>query len=168
MSVIKNLKENEFEEIEGEVYFNALNQNIIVRFDKEVPMGYVEKQVEYLQSLNKKVIYQMCYYADLFRREEMENYPNKDYPPNMNQIDNPLEILDYISITDMQVDMYTSESTKEICVLNLSGSCDWDEENGIQWLIKEDEVVYAGAYNDVSIWHDSYEEDTLFNFALRN
>ena len=98
----------------------------------------------------------------------MENYPNKDYPPNMNQIDNPLEILDYISITDMQVEMYTSESAKEICVLNLSGSCDWDEENGIQWLIKEDEVVYAGAYNDVSIWHSFYEEDTLFNFALRN
>lgn len=48
MSVIKNLKENEFGELEGEVYFNALNQNIVVRFDKEVPMDYVEKQVEYL------------------------------------------------------------------------------------------------------------------------
>lgn len=40
--------------------------------------------------------------------------------------------------------MYSNESAKEICVLNLSGACDWDEENRIQWLIKEDEVVYAG------------------------
>ena len=53
-------------------------------------------------------------------------------------------------------------------MLNLSGSCDWDEENGIQWLIKEDEVVYAGAYQDLSIWYSPYEKETLFNFALRN
>ena len=168
MSSIKNLRENEFEEMEGEVYFNAIGQNIVIRFDKEVPMDYVEKQVEYLQSLNKKVIYNMCYYANLFRKEEMKNYPNKDYPPNMDQIDNPLELLHYISITDLHVEMYTNESAKEICVLNLSGSCDWDEENGIQWLIKEDEVVYAGAYQDLSIWYSPYETDTLFNFALRN
>lgn len=168
MPVIKNLKENEFGEMEGEVYFNAINQNIVIRFDKEVPIDYVEKQAEYLQSLSKNVIYKMCYYADLFRKEEMKNYPNKDYPPNIDQIDNPLQILDYISITDLQVEMYADESAKEICVLNLSGSCDWDEENGIQWLIKEDEVVYAGAYNDLGIWDSPYEKDDLFNFALRN
>ena len=86
----------------------------------------------------------------------------------MDQIDNPLELLDYISITDLHVEMYTNESAKKICVLNLSGSCDWDEENRIQWLIKEDEVVYAGAYQDLSIWYSPYEKDTLFNFALRN
>ncbi|MDE7204432.1 MAG: hypothetical protein K2O91_21610 [Lachnospiraceae bacterium] len=168
MSGIKNLRENEFEEMEGEVYFNAIGQNIVIRFDKEVPMDYVEKQVEHLQSLNKKVIYNMCYYANLFRKEEMKNYPNKDYPPNMDQIDNPLELLDYISITDLHVEMYMNESAKKIYVLNLSGSCDWDEENGIQWLIKEDEVVYAGAYQDLSIWYSPYEKETLFNFALRN
>ena len=66
MSGIKNLRENEFEEMEGEVYFNGIGQNIVIRFDKEVPMDYVEKQVEHLQSLNKKVIYNMCYYANLF------------------------------------------------------------------------------------------------------
>lgn len=67
----------------GEVYFNAVSQNIAIRFDEEVPIDYVEKQVEYLQSLNEKVIYKMCYYANLFRKEEMKNYTDKDYPPNM-------------------------------------------------------------------------------------
>lgn len=43
MSKIKNLKENDFGEMEGEVYFNAINQNITVLFEKEVPMDYVEK-----------------------------------------------------------------------------------------------------------------------------
>lgn len=168
MPVINNLRENEFGEMEGEVYFNAIDQNIAIRFDKEVPMDYVKKQVEYLQSLDKKVIRKMCHYANLFREEEMYNYPNKDHPPNMGQIDDPLEILGCISITDLQVEMYADESAKEICVLNLSGSCDWDEENGIQWLIKEDEVVYAGAYNDLSIWYSPYDKDTLFNYALRD
>ncbi len=69
MSEIKNLKENEFGEMEGEVYFNAINQNITVLFEKEVPMDYVEKQVEYLQAIDEKVIQKMCYYANLFKKE---------------------------------------------------------------------------------------------------
>jgi hypothetical protein len=168
MSGIKDLKENEFGQMEGEVYFNAINQNITVLFEKEVPMDYVGKQVEYLQALDEKVVQKMCYFADLFRKEEMENYPNKDYPEGMDKINNPLELLDYFAITYLNIEMYPNESVKEVRVLNLSGSCDWDEENGIQWLIKEDEVVYTGAYDDVSIWCSSYEKNTLFNYALRD
>jgi hypothetical protein len=168
MSEIKNLKENEFGEMEGEVYFNAINQNITVLFEKEVPMDYVEKQVEYLQAIDEKVIQKMCYYANLFKKEEMEDYPDKDYPEGMDKINNPLELLDYFAIMELHIEMYANESVKEVRVLNLSGSCDWDEENGIQWLIKEDEVVYAGAYDDLSVWHSSYERNTLFNYALRN
>jgi len=37
-----------------------------------------------------------------------------------------------------------------------------------EWLIKEDKVVYTGAYNDLSVWHSSYEKDVLFNYALRD
>lgn len=168
MSGIKDLKENEFGQMEGEVYFNAINQNITVLFEKEVPMDYVGKQVEYLQALDEKVVQKMCYFADLFRKEEMENYPNKDYPEGMDKINNPLELLDYFAITYLNIEMYPNESVKEVRVLNLSGSCDWDEENGIQWLIKEDEVVYTGAYDDVSIWCSYYEKNTLFNYALRD
>ncbi|GFI24492.1 hypothetical protein IMSAGC011_03293 [Lachnospiraceae bacterium] len=168
MSEIKNLKENEFGEMEGEVYFNAINQNITVLFEKEVPMDYVEKQVEYLQALDEKVIQKMCYYADLFRKEEMEAYPDKDYPEGMDKINNPLELLDYFAITELQIEMYANENVKEVRVLNLSGSCDWDEENGIQWLIKEDEVVYTGAYDGLGIWDSHYEKNIRFNYALRD
>lgn len=124
--------------------------------------------MEYLQTLDEKVIQEMCYYADLFRKEEMEDYPNKDYPEGMDKIDNPLELLDYFSITELQIEMYANENVKEVRVLNLSGSCDWDEENGIQWLIKENKVVYAGTYDGLGIWDSPYEKNTLFNYALRD
>lgn len=168
MSVIKNLKENEFGEMEGEVYFNAIKQDITIYFEKEVPMDYVEKQVAYLQSLDEKVIRQLCYYSDLFRKEEMEEYPDKDYSEGMDQIDDLLDLFDYMCITALTIEMYKDESVKEMRVLNLSGGCDWDEENGIQWLIKEDEVVYVGAYDGLSIWYSPYEQNDLFNYALRH
>jgi len=37
MDLIKNLVENEFEEMEGEVHFNYLKKDISILFDQEVP-----------------------------------------------------------------------------------------------------------------------------------
>lgn len=48
--------------------------------------------------------------------------------------------------------------------INLEGSCDWDEENGIQWLIKDDAVVYTGPWSMLNIWRSPYEK-SMFNYA---
>lgn len=166
MTNIKNLGENEFGIMEGEVYFDAIGQNIIINFEKEVPINYVEKQVQYLRSLEQKVIERMCYYANLYCKEYMEDYPDVDYSKGLDQINNPLELLqnDYMVITSIRIDMYKDENIR---VLNLSGGCDWNEENGIQWLIKEDEVIYTGPDNELNVWYSSSYKDSLFNYAER-
>ena len=166
MTYIGNLKENESGEMQGEVYFNAIKQNIIVIFNKKVPIDYVNRQIEYLSSLDNKMIQKMCYYANLYRKDIMEECPDQDYPEGLEQIKDPLELWQYMGITSLKVDLYKHESEKEVRVLNLMGWCDWDEENGIEWLIKEDEVVYAGANDWVNIWYSPYE-DNLFNYALQ-
>jgi len=164
---IRNLRENESGEMEGEVYFSAIKQNIMVIFDKKVPMDYVKWQIEYLWSLDDKIIQKMCYYANLYRKDIMEDCPNQDYPEGLDGIKDPLELLEYMGITCLKVDLYKNESVKEVRVLNLMGWCDWDEENGIEWLIKEDKVVYTGANDWVNIWHSPYENN-LFNYALKD
>ena len=156
MDLIKNLVENEFEEMEGEVYFNYLKKDISILFDKEVPMEYVVKNINYLNSLDESVILSLCEYSNRFCQRMMHNYPDVSYPTGLNQINNPIEILNFMEILRLKVDMYDDDS---ISVLNLSGSCDWDEDNGIQWLIKDDKVVYVGPWDDLNFWYANLDNE---------
>ena len=79
--------------MEGEVYLGAIKQNIIVMFDKKAPIDYVKSQLEYLWSLDDKIIKKMCFYANLYRKDIMEECPDQDYPEGLERIKDPLELL---------------------------------------------------------------------------
>ena len=73
-------------------------------------------------------------------------------------------ILKYMQFDELVVNLPEDMSCYGI---NLVGSCDWDEENGIQWLIKDDTVVYTGPWADLNIWYSHYEE-LICNYVLEN
>ena len=51
-------------------------------------------------------------------------------------------------------------------VLNLSGCCAWDEENGIQWLVIDGKVIYVGTWDDLSLWNSDLN-NPITNYVLR-
>ena len=63
MNLIKNLVENEFEQMEGDIYFNFLKKDISILYEKEVPMEYIIKSIEYLDSLDQNVMRSLCEYS---------------------------------------------------------------------------------------------------------
>ena len=73
------------------------------------------------QTLDKDFDQKLCSSKYDFKKEEMEDYPDKDYPEGMDKINNPLELLDYFAIMELHIEMYANESVKEVRVLNLSG-----------------------------------------------
>ena len=156
MNLIKNLVENEFEQMEGDIYFNFLKKDISILYEKEVPMEYIIKSIEYLNSLDQNVMRSLCEYAKKFSRKMINNYPDVNYPIGLKNISEALEILNYMEILRLKVDMYKDDSIR---VLNLSGSCAWDEDNGIQWLIKEDKVIYVGPWDDLDIWYADLDNE---------
>ena len=116
---IRNIKENESGRMEGEVYLGAIKQNIIVMFDKKAPIDYVKSQLEYLWSLDDKIIKKMCFYANLYRKDIMEECPDQDYPEGLERVKDPLELWEYMGITSLKVDLYKNEDVK-IISFNLS------------------------------------------------
>ena len=66
----------------------------------------------------------------------MKYYPDVDYPEGMDKIENCMDILKYMSINSLFIEHCKPEN-ENVKVLNLSGCCAWDEENGIQWLVKD-------------------------------
>ena len=53
---------------------------------------------------------------------------------------------------------------ENITELNLSGSCKWEREHGIQICILGDKLVYLGAFEGKSPWND-FRPDDEWNFA---
>jgi len=57
---IKNLKTNEYSELEGEAYFELFDRNILVYIDQDADIEYAELCITYLNSLSKELINQLC------------------------------------------------------------------------------------------------------------
>lgn len=165
MDLINNLHENEFGELEGEVYFNYFNKTIKVEIEEGVQESYVHKQIEYLNSIKDNIIFDICKFSFIFCKEEMKAYPDKNYPKGLISINKEEDIWNYMSVEKIRIEL-CEEEDEDINVLNLSGYCDWDEENGIQWIIKDGIVVYVGKWDDLSIWYSNMDS-AITNYVLR-
>lgn len=161
MDLIRNIYENEYEEMEGEVYFAYIDKYIHLIYEKDIPMDYVYKTVSLLQEFDEQMMYEMCKYSVKYCKDTLERFPDMELDIDVNKLDNPLNILEYMKITGLIINM--PEDMMEIGI-NLEGACDWAEEIGIQWLIKGKRVVYVGSWSMLDIWLSSYEE-SLSNYA---
>lgn len=165
MEFIKNLHENDFGELEGDVYFKYFDKIIQVEIEEGVQEPYVHKQIDYLNSISDSLISDICKFSFMFCKDEIKAYPDKKYPEGLTEINKVEDVLNYMSIEKIRIEL-CEEENENIKVLNLSGYCDWDEENGIQWIIKDDAVVYVGKWDDLSIWYSNMDS-TITNYVLR-
>ena len=163
MELIKNIFENEFEEMEGEVYFGYIGKYIHLRFGKDVPEEYVHKVAERLNEFTEEIMCKICNYSIRYCLDKLESYEDIETDIDVDEFNDCFSILEYMEIEGLVVNK--PDDLKDIGI-NLEGSCDWDEEQGIQWLIKEDDVVYVGPWSMLNIWHSPYE-NSLFNYAKK-
>lgn len=155
MELIKNIHEDEFGDMEGQVYFKFFDKYIDINFEKDVPMDYVMKNAKYLNSISEDVILKLCEYSFIYCKDFTKAYPDIQYDEGLIEISKPSKVLKYMEICSLKVDMPQDETT---CVLNLSGGCDWEDEDGMQWLIRDDEVIYVGSWDDLDPWMESLDK----------
>jgi len=162
MELIKNLKENEFGEMDGEVYFEYLKKYIYLSYDKSIDFAYVERICKYLNEINESIMFRLCEYSTKYCNDMIKNYPDAEYNRGLYDLKQPIEILKFLDVKRLKIDEYDEEKSN---VLNLSGSCEWDKENGFQWLIKDDIILYVGAWDDLDIWISPLD-DKWSNYVL--
>lgn len=49
-------------------------------------------------------------------------------------------------------------------VIHMELNCEWEEEHGMEWVVRDDRVLYVGAYNGEDPWSD-FEPKDRWNFA---
>ncbi len=158
MELIKDIKEYEFDDTQmaGRVYFKYLGDYIDLRFDKGIPMEYVEKTAEKLNDISEETMEQLFNFSIKYCRWNLEEWKHLKRKIRLDLIKKPSDIMKHMSIEGLIVNL--PEDMSQIGI-NLEGSCDWEEEDGIQWLIRDDTVVYVGPWADIDIWYSEvYEE----------
>ena len=154
MELIRNIVENKFGKMEGEVWFGGMDRYISLHFDKETPMDYVEKTARHLNSLDKKKLDELFGYSLAYYKDTIEGWPDIIEDIDMDGVDDIAGIKEHMEICSLTVNQPKNLSKVG---LNLEGGCDWNEDNGIQWVLIGDEVVYVGVWRFEDIWYGDYK-----------
>lgn len=143
---LKNTYLNECNEIEGIAFFPYFKKEITVVCCKGVTPEY----------------------AEFFLKDTLENTSVGELEDGEAfSYVNPLDLLQYFSFNTLYIDEPPEfiDQSSEINVLNLSGSCDWREDDGIQCLVKNGEVLYLGDFEVLNVWSD-HSKNYYGNYVL--
>lgn len=168
--MIKDLHENEFKEMVGTFYSTVLGYEIEVMYAKDISQNYVEKNIEYFNNLDSAFVEKLCAALKRFFDDYYEMNPDlsEDFADDLiEEYDtDPKSILKYIDIGIYKFDEYDVEN-ENVPVLNLSGDCEWDGDEQITILAKDNNLVYVGPFLEYSVWYQEGIEIIRFdNYAV--
>ncbi|MCM1063401.1 MAG: hypothetical protein NC420_02835 [Eubacterium sp.] len=166
---LKNVHTNGSGEREGTAFFPYFNREITVICREGVTSEYAEKCLEYLEEVDETLILQICKYAEFYLKDILENtsigelYYGEGEPfPH----DGLLGMLQYFRFEILYIEEPpAAPGSDNVRALNLYGGCDWQEDEGIQCLVKDGEVIFLGGFGMLSVWRD-HSRDHIGNYVL--
>lgn len=164
--ILINAGIDEFDRVTGYVEFPYFHKQIEVICDEGVTAEYAAQSIRWLAEVDEALVREICQYALYYLRDQLESTSIGELlPEDIQHIQEPLEVLRYMEFGSLDI---TIPKDPEIPVLNLSGSCDWQEDEGLHCLIKNGHVVYMGSWNDEDVWDERLlnDDNYLFNYVL--
>ena len=159
---------DEFGRMCGFAPFPYFQTSLEVTCDPEVTPEYAARCVRWLAEADETLIREICQYALYYLQDTLESTSVGDLlDEEIQHIQDPMDILRYMAFGSLAIDPPPDEESADIPVLNLGGGCDWQEDEGLQCLVKNGHVVYLGGWNDLDIWRSPSlgEEDYLCNYV---
>lgn len=156
--------EDEFGNMCGFAPFPYFQRNIEVTCEDGVTPEYAAKSLQWLAQVDEALIREICQYACYYLQDTLEcTSVGELLDEEIQHIQDPMEILRYMDLGMLHI---SEPLDPGIPVLNLSGGCDWREDEGLQCLIREGRTVYLGSWSNLDIWRSPClgEENYLFNY----
>ena len=164
--ILINVGIDAFDRVTGYVEFPYFHKQIEVICDEGVTAEYAAQSIRWLAEVDEALVREICQYALYYLQDQLESTSIGELLPEVIQhIQEPLEVLCYMEFGILDI---TIPKDPEIPVLNLSGGCDWQEDEGLHCLIKNGHVIYMGSWNDEDVWDEHLLDDDkyLFNYVL--
>lgn len=151
---MRNLRTGEFG-LEWEVCFPLFKKFIALAVDGE-SSEYAEQCAEHLKDLSESLVVAICLasvrYCDDFLVAIGEPKINFKLPRDVKVQCHP------------RVLMVPYPEVASEPVVHLELDCDWEEEHGMEWLIRDGRLLYVGAFHGEDPWSD-FSEKEFWNFA---
>lgn len=161
MTNITNLRENDYERMEGTFFCECFDKEISIEYDKNLSLEDVNKAIKHFYYIYPKLLDTLCKNTNDYRKETMELYPDVDYKVGLYTFKSDFDILNYIGIEGLKLEFRNGK-----VAFNLRGCCDWTIEEDLQWIIYEDKVVYVGPWYDFTMNSKNLYNE-LFNYCVR-
>lgn len=140
--------------LEGKVFFPLFNKEITVQGFTTETIAYAEECARLLTELSEPLISQLCQasirYCNTFLEEVGEE---------TTQFEHERDVLALIYPSCLITD-----DARPQPVIHLELNCEWEQEHGMEWVVRDNEVKYVSAFNGVSAYSD-FTEDDDWNFA---
>lgn len=155
MNLIKNLAKTEFG-IEGEVFFRLYGTFIGLTIDEESNVEFAQKCAALLNNLSRSVVDHLCRASERYCNDFLYEVgePLIEFKTNR-------AVLDRIEPGALIVPKPNEIATP---VVHMELDCDWEEEHGMEWLIRDNTVLYVGGFNGC-YEYDTFKGRDSWNYA---
>jgi len=155
--------------MEGEFYADVLGYEITVMFDKDISQQYVERNLQYFNHLDQEFLQGICVALKRFFDDYYEMFPDlsEDISEELseNYKQNPMSILDYIDIGVYSFDECSIEN-EDVPVIKIAGDCEWDGDEQVTIMARNNQLVYVGPWTDINIWNQDRLAHEMYNYAV--
>jgi hypothetical protein len=154
VELIRNTKTGEFG-IEGEVFFDLFDKYIALMVEDD-SLSYAQKCAAYLNELSKPLMKELCEASIRYCNNFLDaiGEPTKEFEKTE-------DVLKHIYPSMLIVPF--PEDIKDP-VIHMELNCSWEEEHGMEWVIRGNKVLYVGAFNGEDPLGD-FSPKQRWNFA---
>ncbi len=169
--MIKDLRENDLGFMVGTFYSSIFKYDIEVLFDRDISLEYIEKNIEYFNSIKQEFLFDICAALKRYYESYKKLYPDlcEELSPDIlrNYEVDPVSILKYVKIGVYRFHK-CSVDDENIPVINLGGDCEWAGDAGITIIAKNNQLMYVGRWQDRNVWNDRVESrmEKMINYAM--
>ena len=155
MDLLRNTRKGSDWLLEGEVYCRLFERYIRFVVEDEASIEYVAKCGEYMNSWDAQIVERIC--------EACVRYCN-DFSSMIGaepvSLSSSHEILALVSPSVFLVPNRAFDEP----VAHLELNCEWEEEHGMEWIVRGRDILYVGGFNGQDPWR-SYVPKTSYNYA---
>lgn len=154
--LITDIKKTDLYNVEGKCTFLLFNQEIDVYVEDGSSIAYAETCVQYLNTMPNELITQLCEASLRYANDFNEAVGDEPLI-----VKKPTDILQHISPGSVIIPEPENENQP---AFSLSLSCSWEEEHGLEWVIRDGKLMYVGAFEYMDPYGDC-DIDSEYNYA---
>lgn len=155
MEIVKNVSSDN-DTLEGEVFLCLFNKYVPFMVEDAANIEYVKNCANAFNTLSDDAVNRLCSacikYCNSFLKAIGE--PIKEFA----------NVREVLALVYPSVFLVPNPNNNDEPCIHMELNCAWEEEHGMEWVIREGNILYVGAFNGEDPWSD-YSEKEYWNYA---